>query len=356
LLTPAAAAYGAIAARRMMAPASVHARIPVIAIGNFVVGGAGKTPTALALAALAARLGTRPVIVSRGYGGRLAGPILVDPGIHAAADVGDEPRLMARRAHSVVVARDRAAGVALAADMGFDLAILDDGFQNPRLAKNLSLVVVDAGYGIGNGLPLPAGPLRAPFGVQLARADMLVLIGAGLEPVPFGSKRSERKGPAQAIKSGAIPYRSADTIRSGNALLGDAVMEAAWAHGKPVVTAQLAPSPESVARLAGQPVVAYAGIGRPAKVAATLDAIGADIRRFEAFADHHVFTPADARRLIALADEFGANLVTTEKDYARLDAAASNLTGELARRSSVLAVDLSFADEQSILKAIERLI
>ncbi|MBH5391078.1 tetraacyldisaccharide 4'-kinase, partial [Bradyrhizobium diversitatis] len=177
VLFPLGALYGAVTAWRMQRD-GVDAGIPVICVGNYHVGGAGKTPTVLALTKLLRELGETPVVLSRGYGGRLKGPVMVDRARHAAADVGDEPLMMARDV-PVTVARDRLDGVALAKSQGATVILMDDGFQNPGLFKDASLIVIDSERGLGNGQVFPAGPLRAPLQAQLARTDALVLIGDG---------------------------------------------------------------------------------------------------------------------------------------------------------------------------------
>jgi len=175
LLSPLGALYGAITARRM-ARQGFDAGIPVLCVGNYHVGGAGKTPTVLALTRLLRELGETPVVLSRGYGGRLHGPVMVDRERHDASDVGDEPLMMVRDV-PVAVARDRLDGVALAKSQGATVILMDDGFQNPKLLKDASLIVIDSERGLGNGKVFPAGPLRAPLRPQLARTDALVLIG-----------------------------------------------------------------------------------------------------------------------------------------------------------------------------------
>ena len=182
-LAPIAAVWGWIAGRAMRRPPVTFAAVPVVVVGNFTAGGAGKTPTVAALVALARAVGRRPAILTRGFGGRLAGPVRVDPSRHTAADVGDEPLFHARLAPTIV-ARDRPAGLALVAECDADLVLLDDGFQNPALARDLALVVVDRGHGIGNGRVIPAGPLRAPLAVQLEGADALVLVDSGEPAAP----------------------------------------------------------------------------------------------------------------------------------------------------------------------------
>ena len=185
LLAPLAAIYGAVAQARLGARGR-RAGAPVVCIGNLTVGGAGKTPTALAVAAILAAASERPVFLSRGYGGTLAGPVRVDPARHGGHDVGDEPLLLARAAPTIV-ARDRVKGAAIAA--GASVIVMDDGFHNPSLVKDFSLLVVDARRGIGNGRVIPAGPLRAPLDAQLARAHALVVVGM-TRPLPMPRRAS----------------------------------------------------------------------------------------------------------------------------------------------------------------------
>ncbi|MEJ1157748.1 tetraacyldisaccharide 4'-kinase [Prosthecomicrobium sp. N25] len=311
LLAPLGRLYGTVTLARMRRPAGYRPPVPVVAIGNLVLGGAGKTPSAILVARLLEADGRRPVVVSRGYGGRLAGPLRVDPQLHGAGDVGDEPLMMARRGLAVMVSRDRAAGVRAAVAAGADVVVLDDGFQSPAVAKDLSILVVDAEAPVGNGLVFPAGPLRAPVGPQLAAAHLVLAIGEGELP---------------------------DLLR---------------AVGRPVLAGRLA-AREST-RFAGRRLLGYAGIGRPAKVAATLRACGADLAGFEAFPDHHVFSEADARRLLHAAGRAGAGLVTTEKDAARLGGRATGPLADLAKASDVLAVDLVVADPGALSAALGRL-
>ena len=177
LLRPLAALYGAIAARRLKRR-GIDAGIPVVCVGNYHGGGAGKTPTVLALAKLLQELGETPVVLSRGYRGKMRGPVRVDPEHHTAGDVGDEPLMLASRL-PVVVARDRVAGVVLAKSMAASVILMDDGFQNPAVTKDVSLIVIDSERGLGNGQVMPAGPLRAPLRLQIERTDALVVIGDG---------------------------------------------------------------------------------------------------------------------------------------------------------------------------------
>ncbi|MGX7705648.1 tetraacyldisaccharide 4'-kinase [Methylobacterium sp. Gmos1] len=286
LLAPAGLVYGALAARRM-ARDGAQAPCPVVCIGNFTLGGAGKTPTALAVAGLLSDLGRRPVFLSRGYGGRSPGPVRVDPARHGAAEVGDEPLLLARTAPAIV-ARDRVAGAWACHEAGADIIVMDDGLQNPSLAKTLSIAVFDGGVGLGNGRVFPAGPLRAPAGAQWPRIHAALVIGEGAP--------------------------------------GARVLAQARERGLPALRGRLVPDPTAAERLRGRPVLAFAGIGRPDKFFATLREIGADLRETRAFPDHHAFTEAEAASLAAEAGARGLVLATTEKDRVRLPPALAVTT------------------------------
>lgn len=278
VLFPLGALYGAVTAWRMQRD-GVDAGIPVICVGNYHVGGAGKTPTVLALTKLLRELGETPVVLSRGYGGHLKGPVMVDRTRHAAADVGDEPLMMARDV-PVAVARDRLDGVALAKSQGATVIVMDDGFQNPRLLKDASLIVIDSERGLGNGQVFPAGPLRAPLQAQLARTDALVLIGDGRAANDVAAELAKRD--------------------------------------KPELRARLQPVAASLAQLSGKRVFAFAGIGDPERFFRTLRASGIEVARTRAFADHHVLSQDEIAALAADAGREQLTLVTTEKDLARL--------------------------------------
>lgn len=297
LLSPVGAVVGAVAAHRLARPARWRAPVPVVCVGNPTVGGAGKTPTVRVLITLARGLGFHPVVLSRGHGGRLAGPVRVDPDAHTAADVGDEPLLLAGDA-PVVVSRDRPAGAQLAVALGADLILMDDGFQNPALARDLSLLVIDARRGIGNGRVLPAGPLRLPLGPQLDRASGLMVIGEG---------------------TGADP-----------------VIIAAAARGLPVFRGYLVPN----ADLSGVRALAFSGIGDPPKFHRSLTEAGAEVVGSVSFADHHPFSDADAAAILTRADALDAVPVTTEKDRARLTGADGPALRALKARMRVLPVRL----------------
>lgn len=300
LLKPFGALYGAVAAKRLQR-GGLDAGIPVFCVGNYHVGGAGKTPTVKALASLLRDLGELPVVLSRGYGGKLRGPVKVDPARHAASDVGDEP-LMLADALPVVIARDRPEGVALAKSQGASVILMDDGFQNPAIVKDASLIVIDGHRGLGNGQVIPAGPLRAPLPPQLARTDALIVVGDGAA--------------------------------------ASAVAAELAAQGKPVLSAYLRPDDASVASLRGKRVLAFAGIGDPARFFDTLRASGVEVAKGRAFADHHSFSRGEIEDLIAEAGREALTLATTEKDLARL-----RIDGELpswAKAIVPFAVTLEF--------------
>ena len=282
-LAPLGAVYGALVARRMGHPGA-EAGCPVVCLGNFTLGGAGKTPASLAVARVLAELGRAPAFLTRGYGGRSVGPVRVDPARHAAAEVGDEPLLLARRAPTVV-SRDRPAGAALCRSLGADVVVMDDGLQNPALAKDLSLAVVDGLAGVGNGLPFPAGPLRAPLARQWPHVAGLIVVGDGA-PGDALAREAARRG---------LPVHRARLIRKTEDPAGD---------------------------LAGRRCLAFAGIGRPEKFFVTLAEAGAEIAGTRSFPDHHPYREAELAALAAEAQDLGADLVTTEKDAVRLPPAA----------------------------------
>ena len=277
LLMPVGAAWDAAGRLREAVVRPYRAPAPVLCVGNLVAGGAGKTPVALGLASHLIAHGTMVHFVTRGYGGRLGGPVRVDPVRHDAAAVGDEALLLARNA-PVLVARDRAAGVRAAVAAGVDIVLLDDGLQNPTVAKTLSILVVDAAHGFGNGRVIPAGPLRESLSRGLAKADALVLLVA----------ETETARPAQiAIHSGL-----------------------------PVLPATLAPIRGE--RLAGARLVAFAGIGRPEKFFATLRGLGAVLVGSHTFRDHYPFRDTEIEPLLRDAERKAARLVTTAKDIVRV--------------------------------------
>lgn len=293
LLVPLAGIYAAACRLRRTFVRPWRAPVPVVCIGALTVGGAGKTPTAMTVARRLAALGSKPHIITRGYKGRLAGPVQVDAERHTAHDVGDEALLLAEAAPTWV-ARHRVAGAKAAIAAGADILVLDDGFQNPSLVKDLSLVVVDGGQGTGNGRLLPAGPLREALTHGLARAEAVVLIG------------KDRTGIAARV-----PRRL------------------------PLLRARLVPDPATAAALKGRPALAFAGIGRPAKFFDSLTEVGAKLVERRTFADHHVYGRAETDALLAEAAKLDAVPVTTSKDAVRL-------APGLREKFRVLRVELAF--------------
>lgn len=271
LLSPLGWAYGASVAWKRDHAVPFRPRAKTICVGNLTAGGSGKTPIASAIAAALLLRQLKPVFLSRGYGGRLTGPVFVDPALHSAADTGDEPLLLAATAPAIV-ARDRKAGAALADAHGTDVIVMDDGHQNFQLAKDMSVVVVDAETGFGNGKILPAGPLRESIAQGLARADAVVLVGDGDPALP------------------------------------------GWSG--PVLRARLVP--QGAAQFKGARIVAFAGIGRPKKFFESLRTLGAELVALERFDDHHAYTAAEIARLKSKARGAEAHLLTTEKDFVRL--------------------------------------
>jgi tetraacyldisaccharide 4'-kinase len=284
--------------------------VPVVCVGNFVVGGAGKTPIALALAKIARSCGLQPGFLTRGYGGLERGPLVVDLESPFPERVGDEALLLAAAAPTVV-AHDRPAGAALLTASGVDFIIMDDGFQNPSLAKDLVFVAVDSEVGVGNRMVLPAGPMRAPFKVQLRQADALVIVGDGAA--------------------------------------ADPLVRAAARAGRTILRARL--KPMRVRGWRKNPILAYAGIGRPEKFFSSLADIKAPVAKTMAFADHHRYTEVEAERLIAHADAAGLRLVTTEKDFARLTG-AGGAVGRLRERSEAFAVTLEFENSVAVAEMV----
>lgn len=298
-LLPASCLYRALHRARIRGIEARTLPVPVICVGNATAGGAGKTPTVIALMEWLAARGVAAQCISRGYGGSLYGPVRVDPAAHTAAQVGDEPLLIAARGPCWVGKRRLSVATAAVLD-GARCIVMDDGLQNPTVKKDLSLLVIDGGFGFGNGRVLPAGPLRETVREAAAKAQAAVLIGED--------------------ETGAL------------ALLPPAM---------PVLHARLMPAPETARRLKGVKCLAFAGIGRPEKFFATLRELEAEVAATRSFADHHPFTPHDMERLAKEASRRAARLITTQKDYARIPI-------DWRSRVDVLTVRLAFEEETAL--------
>ena len=304
LLRPAAWAWTWETRRRIAAARPFDPGVPVICVGNLTLGGSGKTPVVRAIVRRLAAQGRSAHVLMRGYGGWLAGPVRADPATHTAADVGDEALMLAKDA-AVWVARDRPAGAAAAAQAGAEVIVMDDGHQNPRLKKRLSLLVVDGEtrgreWPFGDGQVFPAGPLREPLADGLARADAVVLL---------------------------LP---ADLAAPDPALIG--IFE-----GKPVLTARLAPA----APPPTGPQMGFAGIGKPWKMERALAAAGCDLADFAPFPDHARYDERTLRFLAHRATALSAGLVTSEKDWVKLPPA-------WRERVTAWPVEARFEDEAAL--------
>ena len=272
LLLPIAWSHAGLSAARRALTTPQRIGVPVICVGNLVAGGAGKTPVVLSLAQMLSEAGHRPHILSRGYGGSLAGPLLVDPLRHRAAEVGDEPLLLAHAAPTWI-GRDRVASAAAARAAGADALLLDDGFQNPALHYDLALLVIDGDYGFGNGRVIPAGPLRERAETGLARAQAVIVMGDG----------------QSALARARLQRLNAKLVAC------------------------------DAQALRGKRLLAFAGIGRPEKFFATLRELSATLVAERGFPDHHPYHAAELDELARTAERQVATLITTEKDWVRLD-------------------------------------
>ncbi|MGI9350572.1 MAG: tetraacyldisaccharide 4'-kinase [Rhizobiaceae bacterium] len=304
LLSPISFVYGRASGKRMEFSSSSFVPVPVICVGNFIVGGAGKTPTVELLSEHVRARGLRPGILTRGYGGAVTSPTVVKRGRHNSHDVGDEALLHA--AHAVtVVSADRPKGAELLLKQGCQFILMDDGFQNPSLAKDFNLVVVDAKRGLGNGFSMPAGPLRVPFRHQLLHADTVMVIGDGTR--------------------------------------GDFVVRRCSRAGKPVIKAYL----ESKGKMPKKPYFAFAGIADPSKFFDTLAELEVDLKGTEPFGDHHFYTEEECADLLERAKTANATPLTTAKDAARL-VGMGKIQEKLLETSQVLGVKLEVEDPNLI--------
>ncbi len=323
LLQPLSYVYGRIAARRMTFARPYTSVIPVICVGNFTAGGTGKTPLTILLAEQLRTIGERPALLTRGYGGSVPGPHLVNLAKDSALRTGDEALLLARCAPTVV-ARDRADGARFleALDDPPSVIIMDDGLQNPSLAKMLKLAVVDARRGVGNCQVIPSGPLRAPLADQLDVADAIVINAGPME------HEAEPAVPDDLIKIFRQMHFSGPILRSG-----------------------IVPR-TNLETLRGRNVLAFAGIGYPERFFDTLRLGGINVTEAVSFKDHHFFDAGDAERLLFRAEALGAQLVTTEKDHVRL-LSYEDQRGELAARTTPFEITMTLADgDNDVLNAL----
>jgi len=327
LLTPLAFLYGWVAVSRFRRAKPYSSTLPVICVGNFTAGGTGKTPTALALCAMLEQMGEHPAFLTRGYGGSRKGPHWVNSSSDRAQDVGDEPLLLARRAPTMI-ARDRRSG-ARAIERGPPgearrptVIIMDDGLQNPSLVKDLTIGLVSAARGIGNGRVIPAGPLRMPMPLQLGLVD--VVVSTGVE-----------EDDANALQI----LRERTLAGFGGPLLR------AW----PQATGNLD-------WLGGVRVLAFAGIAAPQRFYNLLERLGADIVERRSFKDHHPLSNTDALELTAQAARLNAQIVTTDKDFVRLG--HSSALSQLREQACAVSVNMTFdvEDKQILAKLLRQLL
>jgi len=298
-LSPLGWLYGLATKAKLATTKAWASPVPVICVGNLIAGGAGKTPVAIDLAKRLQAKGKDVHFLSRGYGGHEKGPLRVEPETHDFTHVGDEPLLLATHAPTWV-SRERRAGCEAAAKAGADIIIMDDGFQNPYVAKDFSIIVIDGGFGFGNKKLIPAGPLRETIAGGLARAQAVIVVGG-------------------------------DRTDS---------MELVSKHGHVPLSAQLSPGPLPE-DISGKPVVAFTGIGRPDKFFETVSSLGCIVDAQIPFADHHPYSEADITHLLGTAKKTNARLLSTEKDAQRLPAS-------FLREVTIIQISLKWENEDAI--------
>ncbi len=311
LLAPLGMVYGLVVKLRFALTKPYHSTLPVICIGNFTVGGGGKTPLAVELASLLIAKGHKPVILTRGYGGQIKGPHLVDLSLDSAIDVGDEPLILAQHAR-VVVCADRAKGARFIEQMDSDVILMDDGFQNPGLHKDLSLIVLDAASGIGNGRIFPAGPLRAELAFQLEKTGVLAIVDKG-----------------------------ADLIKIEQEFAGE------------VFHLKMEPQNDE-GWLAKTRVCVVSGIARPGKFYASLEKLGAVTAQRHEFPDHHMFGQKDAQAILKAAASEDLPIVMTQKDWVRLP--KTDERGQLRKAARVLPVRMQIDEPQKLVSRLQKTI
>lgn len=313
LLSPLGWVYGAISGRRMHQTPTYSSALPVICVGNFVVGGTGKTPFSLALAEFLKAAGHKPGFLLRGYGGREKGPVQVDLEKHLSNEVGDEALLLAQLGPTVV-SSDRPAGARLLEELDIDVILMDDGFQNPALAKRLSFTLIDTETGFGNGKCIPAGPLRAPLEKQILKTDCLVLVGSSVLQSDVAQLANQFDGSVLNANICALPNPS----------------------------------------LENQNLYAFAGIGRPEKFYRSLSDLGYRVVRTKSFPDHHQFTEADLMGLIEEAEQSKLRLVTTSKDHVRLKSLDKLSIQKMSETIEILEVKMQVENEDLLSQIVQK--
>jgi len=308
-LMPLSVLYSIASFLRPFLTSRYRASATIICVGNVTVGGAGKTPIVLAITELLSIKGMKVAIASRGYKGDIKQPTLVDKNKHTVNSVGDEPLMLTRIAPTYIAAK-RPLAISMAEKSGANIIIMDDGMQNPTVAKDLTLLVIDGKYGIGNSLIMPAGPLREGISNGVKRADAVILIGAD--------------------ETGILQHKALQTKPS-----------------IPTIRAKLVPCGEIPDKT--RPYLAFAGIGNPDKFFSTLAASGYNVIGEVPFPDHYNYTDADINTLINKAENLGAELITTQKDEVRLPIFAS-------KKIRVLTVKIAWEDETQITNLLDNLI